>query len=65
MRRCLECTCVIFQNRTNRVGGVIVRVQGSRAVDREFVPRSGQTKYYEIGICCFSATHLRSKSKDW
>jgi hypothetical protein len=27
----------------------------------------GQTKDYEIGICCFSAKHaaLRSKSKDW
>jgi hypothetical protein len=30
-------------------------------------PRSGQTKYYEIGICCFSAKYasLRRKSKDW
>jgi hypothetical protein len=29
--------------------------------------RSGQTKDYEIGICCFSAKHatLRRKSKDW
>jgi hypothetical protein len=28
---------------------------------------SGQTKDYNIGICCFSAKHvaLRSKSKDW
>jgi len=27
----------------------------------------GQTKDYEIGICCLSANHeaLRSKSKDW
>jgi hypothetical protein len=27
----------------------------------------GQTKDYEIGICCFSAKHtaLRRKSKDW
>ena len=39
----------------------------SSAVDREFEPRSGQTKYYKIGICCFSAKHiaLRRKSKDW
>jgi hypothetical protein len=31
-----------------------------------FEPRSGQTKDYEIGICCFSAKHaaLRRKSKD-
>jgi len=39
----------------------------SSAVDREFKPRSGETKDYEIGICCFSAKHagLRRKSKDW
>jgi hypothetical protein len=37
------------------------------AVDRKFAPCSGQTKYYKIGICCFSANHaaLRRKSKDW
>ena len=27
------------------------------AVDREFDPWTGQTKYYEIGICFFSAKH--------
>ena len=29
--------------------------------------RSGQTKDYKIGICCFSAKHtaLRRKGKDW
>jgi len=40
----------------------------SSVVDLVFErPRSGQTKDYEIGICCFSAKHaaLRSKSKDW
>jgi hypothetical protein len=38
-----------------------------RAVDRGFEPRSGQTKDYKIGICCFSAKHvaLRRKSKYW
>jgi hypothetical protein len=38
-----------------------------RAVDRGFEPRSGQTKDYEISICCFSAKYaaLRRKSKDW
>jgi hypothetical protein len=37
------------------------------AADHGFEPRSGQTKDYEIGICCFSAKHaaLRRKSKDW
>jgi hypothetical protein len=41
----------------DRNGGVIVSVLASSAVDREFEPRSGQTKDYEIGICCFSAKH--------
>jgi hypothetical protein len=36
-------------------------------VDRECEPQSGQTKDYNIGICCFSAKNaaLRRKSKDW
>jgi hypothetical protein len=29
----------------------------SSAVDRGFEARSGQTKDYEIGICCFSTNH--------
>jgi hypothetical protein len=42
-------------------------VLASSAVDCGFEPRSGQTKDYKIGICCFSANHaeLRRKSKDW
>ena len=45
----------------------MVSVFDSSAVDREFEPRSGQTKDYKIGICCFSAKHaaVRRKSKDW
>jgi hypothetical protein len=45
----------------------MVSVLVSNAVDRGFRARSGQTKDYKIGICCFSAKHaaLRSKSKDW
>ena len=45
----------------------MVSVLASSAVDLGFEPRSGQTKDYEIGICCFSAKHaaLRKKSKDW
>ena len=45
----------------------MVSVLASSAVDRGFKPRSGQTKDYKIGICCFSAKHaaFRSKSKDW
>ena len=45
----------------------MVSVLASGAVDRDFEPRSGQTKDYEISICCFSAKHaaLKRKSKDW
>jgi hypothetical protein len=45
----------------------MVSVLASSAGDRVFEPRSGQTKDYKIGICCFSARHaeLRRKSKDW
>ena len=51
----------------NRIGGIMVSVLALSAVDRGFEPRSGQTKDYRIGICCFSAKHtaLRRKSKDW
>jgi len=39
----------------------------SSVVDRGLEPRTDQTKYYRIGICCFPDNHilLRSKSKDW
>ena len=45
----------------------MVIVFTSSSVDRGFESRSDQTKYYKIGICCFSAKHvaLRRKSKDW
>ena len=51
----------------NHIGGVMVSVLAASVVDRGFEPRSGQTKDYRIGICCFSAKHaaLRRKSKDW
>ena len=50
----------------NRIGGVMISVLASSAVDRGFEPRSGQTKDYKIGICCFSAKHaaLRRKNKE-
>ena len=50
------------------IGGVMVSVLVSSAIDRGFEPRSGQTKPdYQIGIGCFSAKYaaLRRKSKDW
>ena len=45
----------------------MVSVLTSSAVDRGFEPRSGQTKDYKIGICCFTSKHaaLRRKIKDW
>jgi hypothetical protein len=54
-------------NQKHRIGGVMVSVLAWSAVDSGFEPRSGQTKDYKIGICCFSARHaaLRRKSKDW
>ena len=51
----------------NRIGGVMVSILASSAVDRGFEPRLGHTKNYKIGICCFAAKHtsLRRKSKNW
>ena len=51
----------------NSMGGVMVSVFALSVVDRGFVPWSGQTKDYKIGICCFSAKNeaLRRKGKDW
>ena len=37
------------------IGGEMVSVLASSAVDRGFEPPSGQTKDYKVGICCFSA----------
>ena len=55
------------KSNVNRIGGVMVSVLASSAVDREFESRSGQIKDYIIGICCFSAKYaaLRRKNKDW
>ena len=47
---------VYFQTDKNRIGGIMVSVLTSSVVDHGFEPRSGQTKDYKIGICCFSAS---------
>jgi hypothetical protein len=39
----------------NRIGGVMINMLSSSAVDRGLEPRSGQTKDDKIGIYCFSA----------
>ena len=51
----------------NRIDGVMVSVLDSSVIECGFESRSGQTKVYKIGICCFSARYaaLRRKSKDW
>jgi hypothetical protein len=51
----------------NRICGVMVIVLVPSAVNSGFEPWSGQTKDYEIGICCFSAKHaaLRRNSNGW
>ena len=58
------CSCAIFLTANECV---MVSMLASTAVDRGFESRSGQTKDYEIGICCFSTKHaaLRRTSTDW
>jgi hypothetical protein len=41
----------------------MVSVLTSSAVDRGLKPRSGQTKDYKIGICCFTAKHAALRAK--
>ena len=59
-----KCTVIVI---LNRISGIMVIEFESSVVNRGFESGSGQTKDYEIGICCFSAKHvtLRSKTKDW
>ena len=47
-----------------RMGGVMVSVLVSSAVDRGFEPRSGQTNNYKIVIFCFSAKQAAIMEKD-
>jgi len=42
----------------------MVSVPESSVVDRGFEPRLGQTKKYELGICCFSAKHVAFRRKN-
>jgi len=41
----------------NHIDGVMVTVLAWSGVDRGIESRSGQTKEYKIGICCFSVKH--------
>jgi hypothetical protein len=49
---CLIHTC--YKANTG-IGSVMLSMLASSVVDRGFKPWSGQTKDYEIDICCFSA----------
>jgi hypothetical protein len=51
------CFLMNYQMTFNRIGGVMVSVLSSIVVDRGCEHRSGQTKDYNIGICCFSGKH--------
>jgi hypothetical protein len=72
-RKCFECIKLYIFNNSfhtvlfNCLDGAMVSVLTSSVVDCGFEPRSGQTKDYKIGICCFSDKHaaFRRKSKDW
>jgi hypothetical protein len=57
----------VFSYVHNRICDVMVSALASSTVDNGFESRSGQTKDYHIGICCFSVKHeaLRRKSKCW
>ena len=48
----------------NHTGGVMFSVLDLSVVDCGFKPRSGQTKYHQIGICYFSAKHAGLRTKD-
>jgi hypothetical protein len=68
MQKWKYISCVDVQ-----VSYILVKVVNSRMTNMEwkanwlYSSRSGQTKDYKIGICCFSTKHtaLRCKSKDW
>ena len=66
MCHCPISTSFILILYLNSDGGVMVNVFALGVVDRGFEHRSGQTKDYNIGTCCFSDKHAtqRSKRKD-
>ena len=47
----------------NRIGGVMVSMLASSAIDCVFEPRLGQTIDYKLGICCISAKQIRFGSE--
>ena len=57
----IKCKAISLWS-NNRIGGVMVIGLASSAVDRRFESQSGNTKDYDIGICCFSANHSALRS---
>jgi hypothetical protein len=45
------------------INGVMVSVLTSSVADHGFKPHLGETKDYNIGICCFSANNAASQRK--
>ena len=56
----------VGKKQMNCIGVEMISMLASSAVDRSIEPQSGEIKYYEIDICCFSAKHtlLRGKIED-
>ena len=52
-----------FQIGMNSIGDVMVNWFVPSVVDRGFEPWSGQTKDYNIAICCFSAKYIALRRK--
>jgi hypothetical protein len=50
---------------SNPVYGVVVSVVALSMVDRGLESPLGQTKEYQLGICCFFDRHEGVTSKDW
>jgi hypothetical protein len=53
----LDLTVFLLNFINNFIGGVMVSELVSSEVDCGFEPRSGQTKDYTIGMCCFPPKH--------
>ena len=53
--------CTNLSTASNSICCVMVSMLALSALDLGFVPRSGQIKYYKIGICCFK--HKREGAK--
>ena len=66
LRLALNTNPSINQSMYGRIGGIMVSVVASSALNHGFDPRLSQPKVYKIVICCFSTQHatLRRKNKN-